>query len=173
MASSPLKPFGSFDALDSSGSSDSSDSSASSASFKPFSNFDPAATERKICRFIQKEVQKSGANGVILGLSGGIDSALVCVLSAKALGPKGVCAVFFYAAENKDANDAVFKSDDFEDASALSSSLGISFQKINMYALSKSAQKMIAFPDNNTTSVLSGNLKSRLRMSLLYYYANQ
>jgi len=167
MVSSSLKPFN-----DLSDSLDPSDPSGAPPSFTPFLYFDPAAAEKKICRFIQKEVRKSGANGVILGLSGGIDSALVCVLSAKALGPKNVCTVFFYDAESK--GPSVFKSADFKDASALSKSLHVSFEKINMHALFKSAQKTIAFADNDAKSpVLSGNLKSRLRMSLLYYYANQ
>jgi len=154
----------------------------------PFKNFDPAAAEKKICRFIQKEVQNSGANGVILGLSGGIDSVLVAVLSAKALGSKKVCALFFYVADNKEEN-AVFESDDFRDAFALSESLCVSFEKINLGTLFKSAQKTLVIADNanantngntnaNTNThplspVLSGNLVSRLRMSLLYYYANQ
>jgi NAD+ synthase len=134
-------------------------------------SFDPAPAEKKICRFLQKEVEKSGAEGVILGVSGGIDSALAAALSAKALGPKKVCAVFFYAAENEEAENAVFESCDFKDAFSLCASLLVSFHKINIGALFKSAQKLTK--NNKTAVILSGNLMSRLRMSLLYYYANQ
>lgn len=43
--------------------------------------------------FIRSETQRAGFNKVVLGLSGGIDSALSCYLSAKALGGENVLAV--------------------------------------------------------------------------------
>ncbi len=43
--------------------------------------------------FIHSEVTRIGMARVVLGLSGGIDSALSCVLAAKALGPENVLAV--------------------------------------------------------------------------------
>ena len=38
--------------------------------------------------FIRSETQRAGFNKVVLGLSGGIDSALSCYLAAEALGRK-------------------------------------------------------------------------------------
>lgn len=46
-----------------------------------------------VIRFIKNEVQKTGMNKVILGLSGGIDSALVAFLCREALGAGNVCGV--------------------------------------------------------------------------------
>jgi NAD+ synthase len=43
--------------------------------------------------FIRSEVQRSGFEKVVMGLSGGIDSALACYLAAEALGPKNVLAL--------------------------------------------------------------------------------
>jgi NAD+ synthetase len=43
--------------------------------------------------FIKEEVGRAGLNSVVLGLSGGVDSAAVCYLAAGALGPKNVTAV--------------------------------------------------------------------------------
>lgn len=43
-------------------------------------------TEDRIVRFIEDYVEKTGARGVVIGLSGGIDSSTVAALSAKALG---------------------------------------------------------------------------------------
>ena len=170
---------------------DASDSAGSKNVFVPadaFKNFNPAAAEKKICRFIQKEVQKSGAKGVILGLSGGIDSALVAALSSKALDAQNVCAVFFYTAERENAENDVFESADFQDAVSLADDLDVSFQKVNLSPLFLAArQSVLTDHEKNAPSpyalfetsaaapspVMLGNLKARLRMSLLYYYANQ
>jgi NAD+ synthase len=43
--------------------------------------------------FIHTEVTRAGFSKAVLGLSGGIDSALACYLAAEALGPKNVLAV--------------------------------------------------------------------------------
>ena len=43
--------------------------------------------------FLRDEVQRTGLKRAVLGLSGGIDSALACVLAAEALGPENVLAV--------------------------------------------------------------------------------
>ena len=43
--------------------------------------------------FIRNEISKVGFQSAVLGLSGGIDSAVVCELAARALGPENVLAV--------------------------------------------------------------------------------
>ena len=43
--------------------------------------------------FIRNEIRRFGFNRAVIGLSGGIDSALSCYLSAAALGPENVLAV--------------------------------------------------------------------------------
>src|SRR5713226_7288010 len=52
-----------------------------------------ASTERLLTGFIQNEVRKVGFERVVVGLSGGIDSALSAFLAARALGPKNVLAL--------------------------------------------------------------------------------
>ena len=42
----------------------------------------------KIIRFIRKEVKKRNAQVVVVGISGGIDSAVTVALAAKAIGPE-------------------------------------------------------------------------------------
>ncbi|MDL2261016.1 NAD+ synthase [Methanimicrococcus sp. OttesenSCG-928-J09] len=151
---------------------------------KPFQNFNPAAAEKIIIDFIQKTVKESGSTGVVLGLSGGIDSALVAALSVKALGVENVHPVFFYT-DNLNADE--FDSEDLQDAVLLCSNLGLTLQKINMFSLFSAAQSSfdtnsngsnesvsVSFSDMKPDDLISfGNLKSRLRMSLLYYYANR
>src|SRR5438105_8221556 len=53
----------------------------------------PVSTEQLLTGFIQNEVRKVGFERVVVGLSGGIDSALSAFLAARALGPKNVLAV--------------------------------------------------------------------------------
>lgn len=48
---------------------------------------------RILVGFLQDEIWKTGVRKAILGLSGGIDSALVCHLAAEALGPENVYAI--------------------------------------------------------------------------------
>ena len=49
--------------------------------------------ERVLCAFLREETQKVGFQRAVLGLSGGIDSALVVELAARAIGPEQVLAV--------------------------------------------------------------------------------
>jgi len=49
---------------------------------------------RILVGFLQDEIWKVGAKKAVLGLSGGIDSALVCHLAAEALGPQNVHAIY-------------------------------------------------------------------------------
>ncbi len=43
--------------------------------------------------FIRSEIQRVGFDHAVVGLSGGVDSALACFLAAEALGPENVLAV--------------------------------------------------------------------------------
>lgn len=59
--------------------------------YPPELNPDIALT--MIGRFLAEELGKTGLKGVVLGLSGGVDSSLGCALAARALGPSNVLAV--------------------------------------------------------------------------------
>ncbi|HQE19994.1 MAG TPA: hypothetical protein PK607_15955, partial [Aggregatilineales bacterium] len=48
---------------------------------------------RVITLFIRKEITRVGFKRAVLGLSGGLDSALVAYLTAEALGPENVLAI--------------------------------------------------------------------------------
>ena len=56
-------------------------------------SIDTELARKILTGFIQTEVGRAGFNKAVLGLSGGIDSALACYLAAEALGPKNVLAV--------------------------------------------------------------------------------
>src|SRR5437016_6134701 len=46
-----------------------------------------------LVQFIREEVQRTGLSRAVVGVSGGIDSALSCLLAAEALGPENVLAL--------------------------------------------------------------------------------
>ncbi len=54
--------------------------------------------------FLLNEIRKFGFNSIVLGLSGGIDSAVVCELAVRALGPDNVLALKMpYASSSPDS----------------------------------------------------------------------
>lgn len=55
-----------------------------------------AETAERICESIKQQVQIRSAEGVVLGLSGGIDSAVLVTLAARAIGPENVHPYFLY-----------------------------------------------------------------------------
>ena len=56
-------------------------------------SIDAELTRTILTGFIKSEISRSGFTKAVLGLSGGIDSALVCYLAAEAIGPENVMAV--------------------------------------------------------------------------------
>lgn len=115
---------------------------------------DCKVVEEKIIKFIRKKVEEAGATGVVLGLSGGIDSSLTAFLCAKALGKEKVLALLM----PDTGGEQVAKL------------LGIDYENINLDNVAVAAQAACRFADADR--VPAGNLKARLRMALLYYHAN-
>lgn len=65
---------------------------------------DPDLTRRVLVRFIAEEIGKFGLTRAVIGVSGGIDSALVVYLAAEAMGPENVLAVLMpYRTSNPDS----------------------------------------------------------------------
>ena len=115
-----------------------------------------------IIDFIRSKVDESGANGVCLGLSGGIDSALVATLSVKALGPDLVHALILPESATPD--------EDIKDAELLAQSLGINHI---MYDITWNVENVVErFPLTDVPTIATANLKARMRMLLIYYTAN-
>ena len=51
---------------------------------------DFSEAQTRICRFIKEYVENAGAKGIVLGLSGGIDSGTIAALSSLAIGGENV-----------------------------------------------------------------------------------
>lgn len=106
--------------------------------------------------FITDEIAKVGLKRAVIGLSGGIDSALSAYLSAEALGPENVLAVRMpYKSSSADS---------LTDADAVIAALGLASLTV---PITEMADPLFArFPDMSDRR--KGNVMARLRMTILY-----
>ncbi len=115
-------------------------------------------TEKKIIQWIKGKVKGAGAKGLIFGLSGGIDSAVVAGLAKKAVG-KNHLAIMMPCHSSISS---------LSDAKKVVSKFKLNAKKIDLSLMYDTALK--TFPKGNRLA--QANLKARLRMITLYYHAN-
>jgi NAD+ synthase len=118
-------------------------------------------TEQVIEKFLAEKLRKIGAKGFVLGVSGGIDSAVVMRLCARAVGKDKVLALLM---PEKDS-----PKDDFEDSKMLCEKEGVKYKTIDISELIESFKKSLG---GNVDKKSLANIKARCRMVLLYHYAN-
>ncbi len=116
----------------------------------------------RIIHFIKDIVQKSKTEGIIIGLSGGIDSSLTATLCVRALGKEKVFALILPCHS---------APEDVEDATLVANHLGIKFKIID---ISEAYDIFLAAlsQGQEISDLAKANLKPRLRMCSLYFYAN-
>jgi len=113
----------------------------------------------KIISWIRDQVNSAGKKGVIFGLSGGIDSALVAVLCKKAF-PKDTMALILPC--DSDPIDIV-------DAMEIIRKYNINYKKIDITPV---YEQLLSLMNKNGSRMANANIKPRLRMIVLYYYSN-
>ncbi len=126
---------------------------------------DYSEAQERICRFIKEYVKNAGAKGIVLGLSGGIDSATIGALSALAIGGDNVLGLMLPEVEN-------FNQKDIEDAETVAEKFKFQTQICNMSNVLESFYKTLPSFDA-TDRLCKGNVKARTRMIYLYYCANK
>jgi NAD+ synthase len=106
--------------------------------------------------FIHDEITRTGLSRAVVGLSGGIDSALSCALAAEALGPQNVLAVRMpYATSSPDS---------LADAQQVIEQTGVQSETFEITAM---VQPLIAgLPASQQKR--AGNAMARARMIVLY-----
>jgi len=119
----------------------------------------------RITKFIRSYVGNVGAQGVVLGISGGLDSSVAAALAVKALGPEKVVGLIM-------PERGVTPPQDVEDAVTLSKMLGIKYIIVEINSVVESFKSFVGLLGGYDRLAL-GNLKARVRMILLYYYANR
>lgn len=116
----------------------------------------PVLVERLLVRFLRAEAFKFGFSRAVLGLSGGIDSAVSAALSARAFGPQNVTGVRMPYRTSDPASEA--------DALAVVEALGIATRKVEITAMAEGY-----FEEHGITDrVRRGNVMARSRMIVLY-----
>ncbi|ADG13732.1 NAD+ synthetase [Methanocaldococcus infernus ME] len=119
--------------------------------------------EEKILEFIRNVVKEANANGVVVGLSGGIDSSTTAFLCVKALGKDKVLGLIL--------PEKTTRKEDIEDAKKVAEMLGIKYYIIDITDVLKAFG--LYTPTKEFEKIPDGNLKARVRMCVLYYYANK
>jgi NAD+ synthase len=109
-----------------------------------------------LVKFLRDAIHKVGFERAVIGLSGGIDSALSAFLVAEAVGPENVLAVRMpYKTSSQDSLD---------DAQAVIDALGVHSDTIEITAMV--SPLLDRFPD--ASKLRQGNIMARTRMVVLY-----
>jgi NAD+ synthase len=119
---------------------------------------------QKICDFIKEflinQVRERKAKGVVIGISGGLDSSVVAALAVKALKSSSVLGLLL-------PEQGITPREDFDDALDLAKKLAISYRIIE---ISKKKQEIMK--DLPSDPLAQGNLAARIRMCILYFFAS-
>jgi len=130
-----------------------------------FPKIDLKSAIDEIVDFIRGRVEESGASGVVLGLSGGIDSSLTAALCVRALGRDRVLGLIMPT--------NFTPKEDLEDAISLARELGIRTELINIDGICDAFVKALRIDQNDPAYRMPlANLRARIRMAILYFYAN-
>ena len=107
-------------------------------------------------QWLRDEISKANSSGIILGLSGGIDSSVLAAMAREALGREKVLGVIMPCHSI---------SEDEDDARLLAKELDINFIRVD---LSKVFDALCGEINFELNSLVKSNMKARLRMTTLY-----
>lgn len=118
-----------------------------------------------ISKFIKGLINKSNSKGLVIGLSGGIDSSVAAYISVKTVDKDKILGLIMPSETTS--------PEDLEDALLVAENLGIKKKIINIDDLLDQFNKIDIEPNSdNENTTAKANLKARLRMIILYYHAN-
>ena len=131
----------------------------------PVPEVDADAERERIGAFLRRSVAEADAEGVVVNMSGGLDSTVTAALAVEALGPDRVHGLALPSNKTGDANA--------RDAEALARALGIELDTVHLQPLVAAFGS--AVPDRfdlHGDPMATGNLVARLRMAVAYLAAN-
>ena len=127
--------------------------------------FDAAKVIDEIIAFIRNYYQSNKLKGAVIGISGGKDSAVVAGLFTKALGSENVVGIWLPChSKNSDKKDALLVAQTF----------GIQLKEFDLTEMYDDYVNLIKsnnFVSDDNLVDANINVKPRLRMTTLYYYA--
>ena len=113
----------------------------------------------KIERFLEEQIEKTRSKGVIMGLSGGIDSAVIAYICKRKLKDKTLALIM--------PDTSITPKSETEDALKMIALTGIKYKLIDINPIINE-YSMYLEPNEKA----KGNLRARVRTNMLYYYAN-
>ncbi len=130
----------------------------------PLPAVDPALAVEVIVGFIRRQLEQTGFSRLVVGLSGGVDSATVAFLAARAVGPDDLLAVRMPYRTSSEASEA--------DAMRVVTALGCRTERVEISPMVDPMLALIAEPDKpvpgDALNVRRGNVMARQRMIVLY-----
>ncbi|HEY8167937.1 MAG TPA: NAD+ synthase [Candidatus Limnocylindrales bacterium] len=127
---------------------------------------DTDVARRVIAEFIRGQLEQAGFERAVLGLSGGIDSAVVAYLTAEAIGPERLLAVMLPYRSSSPASRA--------DAESVVTELGCASELVEITAMvdgyfgSQAGHGAIGGDSADASPLRRGNFAARMRMATLY-----
>jgi NAD+ synthase len=122
-------------------------------------NQDYPAITKLIESFLTEQIEKSNSKGLILGLSGGVDSAVLAYLCKRKLKDKTLALIM--------PDTSITPKSETEDALKMIALTGIEYKLIDIKPI---VNEYSMYLEPNERS--KGNLRARVRTNILYYYAN-
>ena len=122
-------------------------------------NQDYNSISNQIQEGLKQKIEGTNAKGVILGLSGGIDSAVIAYLGNNAVKDKTLAIIM--------PDSKVSPESETNDAIKIVDELGLDYKLVDINSIHKEFN-MVLEPEDRAL----GNLRARIRMNILYYYAN-
>jgi NAD+ synthase len=116
----------------------------------------------QIEQIIRYAYWNSGCKGFVIGISGGVDSAVAAAFCCRAVGPDKVLGLSLPS--------QVSNGQDCRDAAALCAMLGMEHRTISIEPMLEGFRD---FPGLTGSPYLLGNLMARIRMTVLYFHANR
>ena len=126
---------------------------------------DPELVGKTVEHFIRDYVESVGAKGVVIGLSGGLDSSTTAFLATRALGPERVIGLIM-------PEEEVYDPEAIRHARMVAERLGIRTEVVDITPILKAIYGALPAYDPED-HMARANLKPRVRMLCLYYYANR
>jgi NAD+ synthase len=118
---------------------------------------DQEKTIKELTGFIKSELEKTGLSKAVIGLSGGIDSAVAAYLTAKAIGKENLLGILMPYRTSSEAS--------ITDAMSVVNGLGI---RHKIFEITEMADAYFGKLDGVVSGVRRGNVMARCRMIILY-----
>ena len=127
--------------------------------------FDLESASDEIQKFTKEVVRSANASGVVLGLSGGVDSTLTAALCTRALGKDKVLGLMMPTSFTPERDN--------EDAAELAEMLGIRVKKVRIDSICDAFVEALGIgADDAKSRIPLANIRARIRMIIPYFYAN-